>query len=91
MHSWLAKGSLSAEEKEKAATELFELDVNKSATKKAKTGECAQLYNAFARAALFCTYLLTAEVVFHPSGSKMCLSTLYILKLYILSTPKVQS
>ena len=38
MQSWLAKGSLSAEEKEKAATKLFELDVNKSATKKAKTG-----------------------------------------------------
>jgi hypothetical protein len=38
MHSWLVKGSLSAEEKEKAATKLFELDVNKSATKKAKTG-----------------------------------------------------
>jgi hypothetical protein len=36
MHSWLAKGDFSAKEKEKAATKLFELDVNKSATKKAK-------------------------------------------------------
>jgi hypothetical protein len=39
MHSRLVKGDLSAKEKEKAATELFELDVNKSATKKAKTGK----------------------------------------------------
>jgi hypothetical protein len=38
MHSWLVKGDLPAKEKEQAATELFELDVNKSATKKAKTG-----------------------------------------------------
>jgi hypothetical protein len=40
MHSWLVKGDLPAEGKEKAATKLFELDVNKnkSATKKAKTG-----------------------------------------------------
>jgi hypothetical protein len=37
MHSWLVKGDLSAKEKEKAATKLFELDVNKSATKKAKS------------------------------------------------------
>jgi hypothetical protein len=35
MSSWLVKGDLPAEEKEMAATELFELDVNKSATKKA--------------------------------------------------------
>jgi hypothetical protein len=38
MHSWLVKGSLSAEEKENAATKFFKLDVNKSTTKKAKTG-----------------------------------------------------
>jgi hypothetical protein len=28
MHSWLVKGGLSAKEKEKAATKLFELDVS---------------------------------------------------------------
>jgi hypothetical protein len=41
VHSQLVEGDLpaKAKEKEKAATKLFELDVNKSASKKAKTGE----------------------------------------------------
>ena len=57
MHSWLVKGGLSAKEKEKAATKLFELDVNKSATKKAKTVVIAwadEVLQHYQKSASFC-------------------------------------